>query len=151
MILKNLIKPIDKFNYQVYHCIRTITQTKRSDAMAWKFSSGVPVYLQLADKIRLCIISGEYSPGSQIPSVRQLAFDSATNPNTVQHAFTILEDSGIIETRGTLGRFVTMNTDIITNCRQEYAKRIANDFISTLGGIGLSKEEIITIIKEEHK
>ena len=119
--------------------------------MAWKFSSGVPVYLQLADKIRLCIISGEYSPGSQIPSVRQLAFDSATNPNTVQHAFTILEDSGIIETRGTLGRFVTMNTDIITNCRQEYAKRIANDFISTLGGIGLSKEEIITFIKEEHK
>ena len=109
------------------------------------------VYLQIADKIRLGIIAGEYPPGSQIPSVRQLAFDSATNPNTVQHAFTILEDSGIIETRGTLGRFVTTSTDIIADCRQEYAKRIVDDFLSTLSTVGLSKEEIITIIKEEHK
>jgi DNA-binding transcriptional regulator YhcF (GntR family) len=130
----------------LYYCIRTITQTKRSDAMAWKFSSGVPVYLQLADKIRLCIISGEYSPGSQIPSVRQLAFDSATNPNTVQHAFAVLEYEGLIISKGTTGKFVTDNTDIIEKCRRNMAQKIVESFVFNMKQLGFSEKEATEMV-----
>ena len=54
--------------------------------MAWSFDKHTPVYIQIADRIRSEIITGEYPPESQIPSVRQLAYMAAVNPNTVQRA-----------------------------------------------------------------
>ena len=64
--------------------------------MAWSFTADKPVYLQIAKRITGLVLSGEYKSGEQIPSVRQLALEAAVNPNTVQHAFTYLEDEGII-------------------------------------------------------
>ena len=75
--------------------------------MAWSFSEGKAVYLQIAERITTLILSGKYLPTEQLPSVRQLALEAAVNPNTVQHAFCELEDEGIIVSKGTQGRFVT--------------------------------------------
>ena len=90
--------------------------------MAWKFTSDKPVYLQIADRLTKSVLSGEYKPGEQIPSVRQLALEAAVNPNTVQHAFTELENNGLIISKNTVGRFVTDNAAIIEECRNELAK-----------------------------
>ena len=69
--------------------------------MAWSFSEGKAVYLQIAERITVSILSGKYLPSEQLPSVRQLALEAAVNPNTVQHAFCELEDDGIIVSKGT--------------------------------------------------
>ncbi len=119
--------------------------------MAWSFSPGIPVYLQIADRLRYSIISGEYPPGSQIPTVRGLSVEAAVNPNTIQHAFLMLENSGIIVTKGTLGRFVTDDPDIIEESRHEHARIIVNSFLDTITKIGFEKEEIISMIEEELK
>ena len=63
--------------------------------MAWKFTGDRAVYLQIAERVKKAVLSGVYPPGEQIPSVRQLALEAAVNPNTVQHAFTELENQGI--------------------------------------------------------
>ena len=80
--------------------------------MAWKFSSDKPVYLQISDKIVKKVLSGEYPVGEQIPTVRQIALEAAVNPNTVQHAFSELENEGLIISKGTMGRFVTEDAEI---------------------------------------
>ncbi len=120
--------------------------------MAWSFSSDRPVYLQIAQRIRRSVLSGEYPPGAQIPSVRQLALDAAVNPNTVQHAFSDLESEGIILSRGTQGRFVTDDTAIIERCRQAVAQQYVRSFLNDLRQLGITAEQAISMIKEaEHE
>lgn len=116
--------------------------------MAWKFTGDRAVYLQIAERIKTSVLSGVYPPGGQIPSVRQLALEAAVNPNTVQHAFTELENQGIILSRGTQGRFVTENTETIETCRMEMARQYVRVFLKDIGQLGISEEQAITMIKE---
>lgn len=114
--------------------------------MSWSFSPHRPVYYQVAERIRKSILSGEYSPGAQIPSVRQLALEAAVNPNTIQHAFSELEDRGLIESRGTVGRFVTENTEIIEECRKYEAELLVDGIIKKASELKISSEDIIRMI-----
>ena len=120
--------------------------------MAWSFSSNQPVYLQIAERIRRSVLSGEYPPGTQLPSVRQLALEAAVNPNTVQHAFSDLEQEGILLSKGTLGRFVTDDTQIIDHCRKTMAMQCAKGYLQDMAQLGIPAEEAIAMIKEvEHE
>lgn len=116
--------------------------------MAWTFSGDRPVYLQIAERIEQSVLSGIYPPGGQIPSVRQLALEAAVNPNTVQHAFTELENHGIILSRGTQGRFVTEDTETIEVCRRAMAQKYVRSFLRDLEQLGITKEQAITMIEE---
>lgn len=119
--------------------------------MAWKFTSDRPVYLQITDKIVKSVLSGEYKPGEQIPSVRQLALDAAVNPNTVQHAFAELESEGIVESKGTLGRFVTEDSEIIENTRKKTAEKIVKDFVNNINDLSIPKSQAIEMIEEVYQ
>ena len=116
--------------------------------MAWKFTGDRAVYLQIAERIKKSVLSGVYPPGGQIPSVRQLALEAAVNPNTVQHAFTELENQGIILSRGTQGRYVTEDTDTIEACRVQMAQQYVNSFLKDIEHLGITKEQAITMIEE---
>ncbi len=119
--------------------------------MSWNFDRHIPVYIQIADKICAQIITGEYAPEAQIPSVRQLAFMAAVNPNTVQRALTELENEGIIFSKGTLGRFVTSDEKLIEQARHRAAKQLVADFVNQAKRLNISKEEIIKFIEEENE
>lgn len=116
--------------------------------MAWSFSSDKAVYVQIAERIKRSVLSGEYPPGAQIPSVRQLAMEAAVNPNTVQHAFTELENEGIILSKGTLGRYVTEDTKAVEECRQAMAKQYVQRFLEDIGQLSVTAEQAITMIRE---
>lgn len=119
--------------------------------MSWSFDKHTPVYVQIADKICAKIITGEYAPDEQIPSVRQLAYVAAVNPNTVQRALTELEAQGILYSKGTLGRFVTSDQRLIAEARHRAAKQLVSDFVTQAKQLGISMDEIINIIEEENK
>lgn len=116
--------------------------------MAWKFTGDRAVYLQIAERIKKSVLSGVYPPGGQIPSVRQLALEAAVNPNTVQHAFTELENQGIILSRGTQGRYVTEDTDTIEACRSEMAQQYVRVFLRDIEQLGISRDQALIMIKE---
>ncbi len=116
--------------------------------MAWSFTSDRPVYLQIAERVTRSVLSGEYAPGDQIPTVRQLAMFAAVNPNTVQRAFSELENEGLIISKGTLGRFVTDSIDDIEKSRRKYADRIMLNFISDMSALSINKEQAINLLKE---
>ena len=119
--------------------------------MAWKFTSDRPVYLQITDRVIKSVLSGEYKPGEQIPSVRQLALEAAVNPNTVQHAFAELESEGIVVSRGTLGRFVTEKNAIIESSRKTFAEKIVKDFVININDLSITKAQAIEMIEEVFK
>lgn len=119
--------------------------------MAWSFSSDRPVYLQIADRIIKSVLSGDYLPGEQIPTVRQLAMEAAVNPNTVQHAFSELENEGIIISKGTVGRYVTEDTQVVDICRKKMAQQLVNDFVENIEQLSIDMEQAIVMIKEATK
>lgn len=119
--------------------------------MAWHFSSDKPVYLQISERLTKSVLSGEYQPGEQIPTVRQLALEAAVNPNTVQHAFAELEKEGVIISKGTSGRFVTDDVQIIELSRKTLAEKIVKEFVKNTKALSLTKEQVIAIIEEVAK
>ena len=115
--------------------------------MAWQFTSRAPVYLQIVSRIRADILSGVSSPDQQIPSVRQLAFEAGVNPNTMQKAFTVLEAERLFVTRGTVGRFITTDTDALNEARQILRRETIARLVEEAGAVGISPEELIEGIR----
>ena len=95
------------------------------------------------------IVSGNYKPGSKIPSVRELAAEAGVNPNTMQRALAELERKGLVTTQRTSGRVVTEDMEMIKETRNLLAKEQIQDFINRMKELGFEKEEILALIKNE--
>lgn len=67
---------------------------------------GIPVYKQVISQIEQKIISGEYLPGYQLPSMNELAADLDISKETIKKSYTILRDKGVIEPRQGKGFYV---------------------------------------------
>jgi len=59
--------------------------------------SGVPIYRQLSEQIRRMAASGQLPPGTELPSIRDLALQHAINPMTVSKVYALLETEGVLE------------------------------------------------------
>ena len=70
-------------------------------------SSGLPIYLQIAQQIKTAVAMGRLQSEDPLPSVRQLAVELAVNPNTVARAYLDLEIEGVIYKRQGAGTFVS--------------------------------------------
>ena len=121
--------------------------------MAWALDSGRPIYAQIIERVQLDIITGHYKPGEKLPSVRDLASEAAVNPNTMQKALSELEQSGLLYTQRTSGRFITEDTELIQRMKTTLATMQVREFIHKMRQIGLDDTEILqliqTIMKEE--
>ncbi len=70
--------------------------------------SPIPLYHQLADILMDAIRSGEYAPGSRIPSEPQLAKDYGIGRPTVRQAIDVLVRQRLLSRRRGSGTFVRM-------------------------------------------
>jgi GntR family transcriptional regulator len=66
-----------------------------------------PVYQQIADEVRRCVSIGVLKPDEPLPAVRRLAEALKVNANTVQHAYSRLEQDGAVYVKRGLGTFVS--------------------------------------------
>ncbi|MBQ7936864.1 MAG: GntR family transcriptional regulator [Clostridia bacterium] len=117
--------------------------------MAWSFQGNIPVYLQITTKIRSEILSGKYAAEEQIPPVRQLAYEAAVNPNTMQRALAQLEQEGLLIAKGTVGRFVTEDPEVLAKARRKAADELIGTLLSGCRQMGFKKEEIMQMLKEK--
>ncbi|MBE6062694.1 MAG: GntR family transcriptional regulator [Clostridium butyricum] len=119
--------------------------------MSWNFSDDRPIYLQLMEQIQLRIICGTYKVGEKLPSVRDIAREASVNPNTMQKALTELERTGLVFSKRTSGRFITEDTQMIKNIRNDLAKDQISSFFKNMKKFGYTQEEIIELVKKISK
>lgn len=84
-----------------------------------------PIYEQIVDRIKRLILMDVIQPGEQLPSVRSLAMENGTNPNTVQKAYAELERQGITYTVRGKGVFVSESAVLKDRKKQELIDRTA--------------------------
>ena len=114
--------------------------------MNWNITAGRPVYVQLVEQLELALVAGEFPPGSRIPPVRELAADAGVNPNTMQRALAQLEAEGLVYTERTTGRFVTEDTALLEQLRDETARAMTAEYLEKMRGIGYGPAEAAKLV-----
>ena len=122
--------------------------------MSWNFDEKSPIYIQIAKHIKMKIISQEIKSGDQLPTVREIAEEAGVNPNTMQRAFSELEQEGMVFSKRTSGRFVTEDEKLIKQKRHELATEELQSFVQNMHHIGFDTSDIIAVlesyVKENH-
>jgi DNA-binding transcriptional regulator YhcF (GntR family) len=115
--------------------------------LSWKFDDSKPIYLQIAQRIKEQIASGELPPGGKVPTVREIAETAGVNPNTVQRALSELEISALVDVlRGNGGRFVTNNADILAKLKNDLAENAAAEYFTNMKKLGIEKQDAINYL-----
>ena len=57
----------------------------------------MPIYRQLIEQVRRMVASGQLTPGTEFPSVREVAAEYTVNPTTISKAYSLLESEGLLQ------------------------------------------------------
>jgi len=99
-----------------------------------------PPYEQVRRQVTALVDAGELRPGDRLPPVRRLAEDLGLAANTVARAYRELEQSGVIETRGRAGSFVT-GDDVRRSAREAAAA-----YADRVRALGLPPDEALALV-----
>lgn len=116
--------------------------------MAWNFTADKPIYIQIAEMLKRDILSGKYQAGDRLPTVRDLASEAAVNPNTMQKAFSELEQEGLISTQRTAGRTVTTDSNALAGARKQMLEELTRDYLEKIYQMGSNKEDAVRFIEK---
>ncbi|MGI1655912.1 GntR family transcriptional regulator [Streptococcus uberis] len=111
--------------------------------MSWNFDEKSPIYAQIAQRIKMQIVSQEIKSGDQLPTVREYAETAGVNPNTMQRAFTEFEREGIVYSQRTAGRYVTDDQTLISEKRRELSRSELESFVINMIKMGFTKDQLI--------
>ena len=109
---------------------------------------GIPIYIQIVRHIKRGIVSGIVVNNDELPSRRVLSALLGVNPNTVQKAYKILEDDGLIDSRLGAKSCMSLTADKIEKVRNELIENDALSIINAMKQMGLSKSDAITLIEK---
>lgn len=108
---------------------------------------GVPIYQQILLYLKRGIIAGTIVNGDELPSRRVLSALLGVNPNTVQKAYRLLEEEGLIRSQSGAKSSVVLDEKSIARLRRELLEGDAKAIVSTLRQMGLNKLEAINLIE----
>jgi GntR family transcriptional regulator len=111
-------------------------------------SDGRPLYLQIMEQIKQRVAVGEWAPGAEIPSIRQLAIALRVSVITVKRAYLELERDGIIVTHQGRGSTIATHPNLSPRLYdQELAQHL--DQVVRLGGLlGLTPEDLVSRLQQ---
>jgi len=112
--------------------------------------NGIPIYEQIERQVKFAVANGALLSGERVPSVREMATQTAVNVNTVARAYRQLQDQGVLHSiRGT-GLAVSAEAPEI--CRVDRLQLIRERLRSTLQEAiqsQMSVDEIRVLVEEE--
>lgn len=111
--------------------------------------SGVPIWEQIRDSFKKQILAGVLSAGDKLPSVRTLASELGINPNTIQRAYTDLENSGFVYTVSGRGCFVSEKNEASLITEQNSRINELKKALRLVREAGVSKSAVAEIIEKE--
>jgi GntR family transcriptional regulator len=107
---------------------------------------GSPIYTQIVRHVKRGIAAGTIRDGDEMPSRRVLSALLGINPNTVQKAYRILEDEGVIESRAGAKSYAAIDDIKLERVRTQLVESGAKAAVDALRQMGLSKEDALSLV-----
>lgn len=114
--------------------------------------SGIPVYIQLEERIRLLVHEGVLAVGDGMPTVRALAVDLGINANTVARVYRDLQNAGVLELKRGVGTFVAAGAgDALPPHDWQALQDHTDALIHTARNGGMSAKELAQFVRARWK
>ncbi|MCL2266205.1 MAG: GntR family transcriptional regulator [Treponema sp.] len=107
-----------------------------------------PIYRQIIQQIEYAVLSGRVKKGDKLPTIRSLAVDLKTNPNTIAHAYNELEIRGVLETQVGSGTYVSDKKPVKEDdSLNRKIREVVARFIQELRDLGVENRELVKLIE----
>lgn len=107
---------------------------------------GAPIYVQIVQYLKRGMIAGSIQSGDELPSRRVLSALLGVNPNTVQKAYRMLEEEGLIESRTGAKSCVAVDESTVERLGAELRREDVRTLVAALRQTGVTKEEALSLI-----
>lgn len=104
-----------------------------------------PIYLQIIRYIKQGIASGVIGDQEEIPSRRALSALLGVNPNTIQKAYHILEEEGVISSRAGAKSYTVVDDETVQRIRRELLASDTGSWIKAMKQLGMGKSEALEL------
>lgn len=106
------------------------------------------VYPQIVSHVKKLIILDQIADYEEMPSRRELALSLSINPNTVQKAYKMLEEEGIIKTISNVKSVICVTDEIKERLRKEYMEKHVVGFVEECKSMHLNFQEVVSLLNE---
>lgn len=108
---------------------------------------GTPIYAQIIQHLKAGIAAGTVQDGDELPSRRTLSALLGVNPNTIQKAFRLLEEEGLITSRTGSKSYVCLSSEQSQAMQQQLPHTQTQEYIATMRAMGLTRSQTVALIE----
>ncbi|MBQ9852511.1 MAG: GntR family transcriptional regulator [Ruminiclostridium sp.] len=105
-----------------------------------------PIYLQILRYVKQGIAAGTIANGEELPSRRVVSALLGVNPNTVQKAYRMLEEEGLIQSHTGAKSCVVADDAARSRVRTQLLGQDARAMISAMKQMGVTREEALALL-----
>ena len=109
--------------------------------------SGIPIWLQLRNRLIYLITSGFYETGDKLPTVREMAVELGINYNTVSKVYQDIERDGYIVSKRGKGTFVHDKYRNTSETADNPVESLVDVFIQQCREIGVPRADIVELVE----
>ena len=113
---------------------------------ALSLEDGSPIYLQILRYVKQGIAGGTIAHGEELPSRRVVSALLGVNPNTVQKAYLLLEEEGLVESHTGAKSRVVADEAARKKVRAQLLRSDAQAMISAMKQMGVAREEALALL-----
>lgn len=104
-----------------------------------------PIYLQIIRYVKQGIASGTIGDREEVPSRRALSALLGVNPNTIQKAYRLLEEEGVINSRSGAKSCTCVDEKTVERIRQELLESDTAGWVRAMKQLGVQKSEALRL------
>lgn len=109
-------------------------------------ATGMPIYLQIILYLKRGIAAGTIVDGDELPSRRVLSALLGVNPNTIQKAYRLLEEEGLIRSHTGAKSYVSVTGAQMARIRTQLLEADAGSLVEAMKQMGVTREEALGLI-----
>lgn len=106
-----------------------------------------PIYMQIIRYIKQGIAAGHIGNQEEVPSRRVLSALLGVNPNTIQKAYHMLEEEGIIVSRSGAKSFTCVEESTVEQIRWELMINSTLQWVKSMKKLGVGREEAAVLFE----
>lgn len=110
-----------------------------------------PIYLQIVRFVRRGVVAGTIQDGEEMPSRRAVSALLGVNPNTVQKAYRLLEEEGVLVSRAGARSCVQVDGAQVARIREALLREEVGDLVSALRQMGVTREEALREVDRQYR